>query len=48
MPIIRFQAKLTAIGSHTIVKLPKVSGKLRSRGMNLVEGTFLPLISPAE
>jgi Bacteriocin-protection, YdeI or OmpD-Associated/Domain of unknown function (DUF1905) len=41
MPIIRFQAKLTAIDSQMIVKLPKAaSTKLRSRGMNLVEGTF--------
>ena len=41
MSTIRFQAKLTAIGSQTIVKLPKAaSNKLRSRGMNQVEGTF--------
>jgi Bacteriocin-protection, YdeI or OmpD-Associated/Domain of unknown function (DUF1905) len=41
MSTIRFQATLTAIGSQTIVKLPKAaSSKLRSRGMNLVEGTF--------
>jgi len=41
MSTIRFQAKLTAIGSQTIVKLPKAaSSRLRSRGVNLVEGTF--------
>src|SRR5215475_14970279 len=41
MSTIRFQAKLTAIGSQTIVKLPKAaSSSLRSRGMNLVEGTI--------
>src|SRR4051812_36375132 len=38
---ITFDAKLTAIASRTIVKLPMaVSRKLRSRGMNLVEGTL--------
>ena len=41
MSTIRFQAKLAAIGSQTIIRLPKAaSNKLRSRGMNLVEGTF--------
>jgi len=41
MSTIRFQAKLTAIGSQTIVKLPKAaSSRLRSRGVNLVEGTL--------
>src|SRR5215470_3730832 len=41
MSTIRFQATLTAVGSQTIVKLPKAaSSSLRSRGMNLVEGTF--------
>jgi hypothetical protein len=41
MSIIRFQAKLTAIGSQTIVKLPKAaSSRLRSRGMNVVEATL--------
>src|SRR5215467_5726685 len=41
MSIIRFQATLTAVGSQTIVKLPKAaSSRLRSRGMNLVDGTF--------
>ena len=41
MSTIRFKAKLTAIGSQTILRLPKtVSRKLPSRGMSLVEGTF--------
>lgn len=41
MSTIRFQARLTTIGSQTIVKLPTAaSSKLRSRGMNLAEGTF--------
>src|SRR5215813_4357318 len=41
MSTIRFQATLTAVGSQTIVKLPKAArSSLRSRGMNLVEGTF--------
>jgi hypothetical protein len=41
MSAIRFQAKLTSIGSQIIVKLPKAaSSRLRSRGMNVVEGTF--------
>jgi len=41
MSTITFQATLTAIGSQTIVKLPKAaSSSLRSRGMNLVEGTI--------
>jgi hypothetical protein len=41
MSTIRFQSTLTTIGSQTIVKLPTaVSRRLRSRGMNLVEGTF--------
>jgi hypothetical protein len=41
MSTIKFQAELTTIGSHTIVKLPTTaSRRLRSRGMNLVEGTF--------
>ena len=41
MSTIRFHAKLTSIASQTIVKLPKAaSSRLRSRGMNLVEGTF--------
>jgi hypothetical protein len=41
MPKIRFQAKLTAIGSQTILRLPHAaSSKLPSRGMSMVEGTF--------
>ena len=41
MSTIRFEAKLSAVGSQTIVRLPKTaSTRLRSRGMNLVEGTF--------
>jgi hypothetical protein len=41
MPKIRFQAKLTALGSQTILRLPKAaSSKLPSRGMSMVEGTF--------
>ena len=41
MPKIRFQAKLTAIGSRTILRLPdSASSKLPSRGMSVVEGTF--------
>ena len=41
MPKIRFQAKLTAIGSQAILRLPRAaSRKLPSRGMSVVEGTF--------
>ena len=41
MPKIRFQAKLTVLGSHTILRLPEAaSRKLPSRGMSVVEGTF--------
>jgi Domain of unknown function (DUF1905) len=41
MPKIRFQAKLTAIGSQAILRLPQAaSSKLPSRGMSMVEGTF--------
>jgi hypothetical protein len=41
MPKIRFQSKLTAIGSQTILRLPEAaSRKLPSRGMSVVEGTF--------
>ena len=41
MPKIRFQAKLRAIGSQTILRLPEAaSRKLPSRGMSMVEGTF--------
>jgi hypothetical protein len=42
MSKIRFQAKLTAIGSQTILRLPEAaSSKLPSRGMSIVEGTFV-------
>ena len=41
MPKIRFRAKLVAIGSQTILRLPEAaSSKLPSRGMSMVEGTF--------
>src|SRR5437867_9742530 len=41
MPTIRFQTKLTALGSQTILRLPEAaSSKLPSRGMSMVEGTF--------
>jgi len=41
MSKIRFQAKLTAIGSQTILRLPEAaSRKLPSRGMSVVEGMF--------
>ena len=41
MPKISFHAKLTAIGSQTILRLPQAaSSKLPSRGMSMVEGTF--------
>ena len=41
MSKIGFQAKLTAIGSQTILRLPEAaSSKLPSRGMSMVEGTF--------
>jgi hypothetical protein len=41
MPTIRFHAKLTAIGSQTILRLPEAaSRKLPSRGMSVAEGTF--------
>ena len=40
-PKIRFQAKLAAIVSQTIVRLPDAaSSKLPSRGMSMVEGTL--------
>src|SRR3984893_15761542 len=51
MPKIRFQAKLTAIGSQTILRVPKAaSSKLPSRGMSVVEGTFSghPFQAPLE
>jgi hypothetical protein len=38
---IRFRATVTAIGAHTILRLPKAaSRKLPSRGMCMVDGTF--------
>src|SRR5262245_40072082 len=41
MPKIRFRAKITAIGSQTILRLPEAaSKKLPSRGMSMVEVTF--------
>ena len=41
MAKIRFHAKLTAIGSQTILRLPEAaSRKLPSRGMSVVEGMF--------
>ena len=41
MPKIRFHAKLAAIGSQALLRLPEAaSGKLPSRGMSMVEGTF--------
>ena len=38
MPKIRFQAKLTAIGSQTILRLPGRPPQLPSRGLSMVEG----------
>jgi hypothetical protein len=41
MPKITFQAKLTAIGSQTILRVPRAaSRKLPSRGLCMVDGTF--------
>jgi hypothetical protein len=41
MPALTFGATLTAIGAHTILRLPEpVSRKLPSRGLTLVEGTL--------
>jgi hypothetical protein len=41
MAKIRFRAKLSAIGSHAILRVPKAaSRKLPSRGMSMVEGTL--------
>jgi hypothetical protein len=41
MSKIRFNATLTAIGSQTILRLPRtISRKLPSRGLSLIEGTF--------
>jgi hypothetical protein len=38
---IRFQGKLTAVGSQAILRLPAAaSSKLPSRGMSMAEGTF--------
>jgi hypothetical protein len=51
MPKITFEATLTAIGSQTVLKVPKAaSGKLPSRGMSIVEGTFngRPFQAPLE
>jgi hypothetical protein len=48
---IRFEAKLAAIGSHTILRVPKAaSHKLPSRGMSMVEGTLngRPFQAPLE
>ena len=41
MSTIRFEAKLSKIGSWTLVRLPNnASAKLPSRGMTMVEGTI--------
>src|SRR5438477_11245849 len=51
MPKIRFQAKLAAIGSQAILRLPQAaSNKLPSRGMSMVEGTLngRPFQAPLE
>lgn len=41
MPKIRFQARLIAIGSQTILRLPEAASRqLPSRGMSMVEGTL--------
>jgi hypothetical protein len=41
MPRIRFQARVTAIGSQMILRLPDAaSSKLPSRGMSMVDGTL--------
>jgi hypothetical protein len=51
MPKITFEATLTAIGSQTVLKVPKAaSRKLPSRGMSIVEGTFngRPFQAPLE
>lgn len=41
MPTIRFKAKLSKIGSWTVLRLPpSASAKLPTRGMTLVEGTI--------
>jgi len=51
MPKITFEAALTAIGSQTVLRVPKAaSRKLPSRGMSIVEGTFngRPFQAPLE
>jgi hypothetical protein len=51
MPTITFEATLTAIGSQTVLRVPKAaSRKLPSRGMSIVEGTFngSPFQAPLE
>jgi Bacteriocin-protection, YdeI or OmpD-Associated/Domain of unknown function (DUF1905) len=51
MAKISFQARLTAIGSQAILRVPKAaSRKLPSRGMSMVEGTFngRPFQAPLE
>jgi hypothetical protein len=51
MPKITFEATLTAIGSQTVLRVPKAaSRKLPSRGMSIVEGTFndRPFQAPLE
>jgi hypothetical protein len=51
MPKITFEATLTAIGSQTVLRVPKgASRKLPSRGMSMVEGTFngRPFQAPLE
>jgi hypothetical protein len=41
LPAIRFEARLSSIGSWTLLQLPKsASAKLPSRGMTMVEGTI--------
>jgi hypothetical protein len=51
MPKITFEATLTAIGSQTVLRVPKAaSRKLPSRGMSIVEGMFngRPFQAPLE
>jgi Bacteriocin-protection, YdeI or OmpD-Associated/Domain of unknown function (DUF1905) len=51
MPKITFEATLTAIGSQSVLRVPKgASRKLPSRGMSMVEGTFngRPFQAPLE
>jgi hypothetical protein len=41
MPKIRLHARISAVGSQAILRLPQAaSSKLPSRGMSMVEGTF--------